>query len=115
MSLENFKVFVRDKPTLADWVKSGDMSWQDFYNLYQLYGPNNSIWNKYLINNSNPITLKDLIDNIRNIDMTEVQNSISSLQKGIGYIQELINSKEGDNTVKRTSYESRPLYRYFDD
>ena len=53
--------------------------------------------------------------NIKNIDMTEVQNSINSLQKGISYIEDLINSKEKENSIKRPSYEARPLYKYFDD
>ncbi len=115
MSLDKFKIFVRNKPVLVDYVKNGSMSWQDFYNIYELYGENSSVWNKYLDSNSNIVTLKDLFENIKNIDVTEVQNSINSLQKGIGYLEELINSKDKENSVKRPSYEARPLYRYFDD
>ncbi len=115
MSLNKFKIFVKNKPILVDYVKNGSMSWQDFYNIYELYGENSSVWNKYLESNSNTITLKDLFENIKNIDMTEVQNSINSLQKGIDYLQELINSKDKENSVKQSSYEARPLYRYFDD
>ena len=115
MSLDKFKIFVRNKPTLADYVKSGDMTWQDFYNMYELYGDNSTVWNKYLNYSSNVVTLKDLFDNIKNIDMTEVQNSITSLQKGIGYLEELINSKDNEKNIKKSTYEARPLYRYFDD
>ena len=52
---------------------------------------------------------------IKNIDVTEVQNSINSLQKGISYIEELVRSKEKEIPVRKSTYEARPLYRYFDD
>ena len=48
MSLENFKNFVRNKPNLQNFVAKGEMSWQDFYNMYELYGEQNSVWDKYL-------------------------------------------------------------------
>lgn len=115
MSLENFKKFVRNKPILAEYVKKGDVSWQNFYDMYELYGEDSSVWSKYLTAGTATITLKDIFDNIKNIDMTEVQNSITSLQKGIGYIEELVKSKEKEIPVRKSSYEARPLYRYFDD
>ena len=120
MSLENFKNFVRNKPNLQNFVAKGEMSWQDFYNMYELYGEQNSVWDKYLsassVNqNTSAVTVKDMIGMFKNIDMTEVQNSITSLQKGIGYIEDLVKTKEKDIPVRKSSYESRPLYRYFDD
>lgn len=120
MSLENFKNFVRNKPNLQNFVAKGEMSWQDFYNMYELYGEQNSVWDKYLsassVNqNTSAVTLKDMIGMFKNIDMTEVQNSITSLQKGIWYIEDLVKTKEKDIPVRKSSYESRPLYRYFDD
>ena len=115
MSLENFKKFVRSKPILAEYVRKGDMSWQNFYEIYELYGENSSVWNQYSNSNNRVITLKEVFDNIKNIDMTEVQNSIVSLQKGIGYLEELVKSKEKELPIRKSSYEARPLYRYFDD
>lgn len=113
MSLDSFKRFVRNKPLLADYVKSGKESWQSLYNLYDLYGENNSVWDSYL--NSPNVTLKDLFDSIKNIDVTEVQNSINSLQKGIGYLEDLVKSKEKSIPIRKSNYESRPLYKYYDD
>lgn len=115
MSLENFKKFVRNKPILADYVRTGKTSWQSFYDLYELYGEDSSVWSNYLNTSSSTITLKDMFDSIKNIDMTEVQNSITSLQKGIGYIEELVRSKEKEIPVRKSTYEPRPLYKYFDD
>ena len=39
MALSDFKVFVQAHPTLVESVKKGDMTWQKFYELYDLYGP----------------------------------------------------------------------------
>ncbi len=115
MSLENFKKFVRNKPILADYVKKGETSWQSFYDMYELYGENSDVWSKYLNAGTSTVTLKDMFESIKNIDMTEVQNSIASLQKGIGYIEDLVRSKEKEIPVRKQTYEARPLYRYFDD
>ena len=115
MSLEKFKSFVKTKPILAEHVTAGETSWQNLYDIYELYGENSDVWNKYLKSSTNTVTLKDLFDNIKNIDMTEVQNSINSLQKGIGYLENLIKSKEKEMPIRKSSYEARPLYRYFDD
>ncbi len=116
MSLESFKKFVSNKPVLADYVKSGKMTWQSFYDLYDLYGENSSVWEKYLTKEAaGVVTLKDMFGMIKNIDMTEVQKSITSLQKGIGYIEDLVKTKEKNIPVRKSSYEARPLYRYFDD
>ena len=115
MSLENFKKFVKTKPTLANYVTSGEVTWQKFYDMYELYGESSPVWDKYLTAVTNTITLKDVFGMIKNIDVTEVQNSINSLQKGIGYIEELVRSKEKEIPIRKQSYEARPLYRYFDD
>lgn len=48
MSLDNFKKFVKENPKLVNFVRNGDMTWQKFYELYDLYGPFHDIWNKYL-------------------------------------------------------------------
>ncbi len=114
VSVENFKKFVRNKPTLADYVAKGEITWQKFYDMYELYGENSSVWDKYMIVPSS-VTIKDLFERFQNIDVTELQNSITSLQKGIGYIEDLVHSKEKENPIRKSSYESRPLYRYFDD
>ena len=113
MSLEKFKSFVKQRPVLAHYVQNGSTSWQKLYELYELYGENSSIWNKYLYNDSNT-TLKDVFSMIKNIDISEVQNSIISVQKGIKYIENLVKEKE-NNLPKRNTYEARPLYKYFDD
>ena len=115
VSVDSFKKFVRNKPALASYVNKGDVTWQKFYDMYELYGESSPVWDKYLSTVTNTITLKDVFGMIKNIDVTEVQNSINSLQKGIGYIEEIVRSKEKEIPVRKNTYEARPLYKYFDD
>ena len=47
MSKEDFKRFVRSHPELVNYVNKGTMSWQKFYEMYDIYGESNSIWKEY--------------------------------------------------------------------
>lgn len=115
MSLESFKSFVREKPNLVKFINNKEMTWQQFYEMYELYGENHSIWNKYLgITNTSSVSFKDMLGMFRNINPDELQKGIGSLQKGIGYLQGLVTEKATSATRKST-YEPRPMYKYFDD
>ena len=48
MSKDTFKAFARKNPSLANSVLTGKVSWQQLYELYEIYGENNSIWDNYL-------------------------------------------------------------------
>ena len=61
---DDFKTFVASKPNLASYVKDGSMTWQKFYELYDLYGENNSVWDDYsLTRNNSTVKINDLIKN----------------------------------------------------
>lgn len=120
MSVESFKNFVKDKPNLIKYVESGKKSWQDFYNIYELYGDKKEIWDKYLTDTigvttgiASSVTLKDLFNQFKNIDVTSFRDSINSLQKGINYISDL--AKEKESISKRNVPLKRPMYKFFDD
>lgn len=119
MSLDNFKSFVREHPSLINYVRNKEMTWQGFYEMFDLYGPTNHVWDKYLgITSTTNQTFKDFFSIFRNMDMNELQKGIGSLQKGIGYVQDFL--KERTSTTKtnenlKNNYEPRPLYKYFDD
>ena len=48
MSVDSFKMFVRKNPNLIKYVNNNEMTWQKFYEMYDLYGEDNSIWDKYV-------------------------------------------------------------------
>ena len=44
---DEFKEFIKSKPELVDLVKNKKYTWQDFYEVYDLYGKDESVWEKY--------------------------------------------------------------------
>ena len=121
--VDNFKEFVRNNNYLIGYIKRGEKSWQDFYELYDLYGEDESVWNNFLTkednnNNSNNIKnrnsnyIEDMVRIAKNIDVDKVQEGITSLQKTLGLFGDLFASK-GNNGNKE--YNPRPLYRRFED
>lgn len=124
MAKDDFKRFVRSHPELITYVNSGKMSWQKFYEMYDIYGENNSIWLKYQNqdNNTNDSTtlkktaatvgdtsLKDLFNMVKKIDLESVRKGAEGLQKAIALVQDLGGSKIANN------YQARPLYKHLED
>ena len=115
MSLESFKSFVKTRPELIDYVKSKEETWQSLYNMYELYGAESNIWNRYtkIAAATSTISLKDFFSQFKNIDMNELQKTIGSIRKGIGYVENMFSKKS--NEVKESAYKPKPIHRYFDD
>lgn len=105
MSKESFKTFARNNPELSNSVLENKVTWQQLYELYEIYGENNSVWNKYLTKKET--SFKDIIESIKNIDLNTFQEGISNIQKAIGIIQSL--------GINNSKYEPRPLYKRFED
>lgn len=118
---EEFKEFVRLHPELINFVENNSMTWQKFYEIFDLYGSDNSVWNKYLNNDnrsdnsnnvSNNTSLSDIINMAKNIDVEKVQSGITSLQKALGLVSDLFVK---DDNKPNNNYTPRPLYRSFED
>lgn len=120
--IDSFKEFVRNNNHLVSYVRDNKKTWQELYELYDIYGEDKSIWNSYLkdenrssstrsINNS----FNDFLDIAKNIDVDKVQNGITSLQKAIGLFGDLFVNNKGTSSQKENNYEPRPVYRRFDD
>ena len=118
MSKETFKLFARAHPELASSVLKGNTSWQQLYELYEIYGENNSIWNQYFTTTSitdnitsSASTLKDFISSFKNMDMDSVQKGITNIQKTISLLQEIGLGSRNNNV----NYEAKPIYKRFED
>ena len=120
--IDNFKLFVKNNPNLITYVRNNTMSWQKFYELYYLYGEDNNVWNEYLNKDTTVNTTKteskksnkfsDILDMAKNLDTNKLQDGISSVQKAIGLIGDiLVKDKKPD----ASTYNPRPIYRRFDD
>lgn len=119
---EEFKLFVKSHPELIRYVKDGEMTWQKFYETYSLYGKENDVWNKYFNNNEEikeninekkeNVSITDVIDMVKKVDLNSVQKNITNISKALGIVQSLI-TKDEVNTTE--SYTPRPLYKKFED
>lgn len=119
MAKEEFKRFVRTHPELINYVSDGTMNWQKFYEMYDIYGENNSIWDKYFTvgeqvkaskSTVGDTSLKDLFNAVKKIDLDSVRKGAEGLQKAISLVQDFsIGSKNN------TNYQARPLYRHLED
>lgn len=131
MGKEDFKGFVRRHPNLVYHVNNGNMTWQKFYEMYDMYGEGNSIWNEYKeqpieqrtntttnvvkeVTNKLPsvgdTSLKDLFNMVKKVDLESVRKGAEGLQKAIALVQDF-----GTSSKTTDHYQARPLYKHFED
>ena len=117
-------MFVRSHPTLVKYVNNNQMTWQKFYEMYDMYGENHSIWNSYFSNptldsvSSSPSTktttvgdtsIKEIFNLVKQLDLETVRKGVDGLSKAVSLVQDLTASK------KMSSYQARPLYKHLED
>ena len=116
--IDEFKKFVKGKPNLIKYIENNEMTWQKFYEIYDIYGPDEKIWNKYELKGNG---LNDGISKISNIvksmDMDSIKNHIDTAQKAIDFVQDLtsknkIKSNANKNIIPK---EPRPINKFFED
>ena len=105
---EEFKLFVRKYPAFATYVENKSTTWQDLYELWDMYGDDDKVFSKYKTYTAND--LSNVITSIRNINMDNVKKNLNTIEKGIKLLQDFV--KKDDVTP---SYEPRPIFRKFED
>ncbi len=110
---EEFKTFASSHPELIESIKSGEMTWQKYYEIYDIYGDKAEVWDKYLKQTPKNDSLSKLI---KNIDMESIQNHINTAQKALGFISELT-SKGASNveSLAKGPTTPRPINKFFGD
>ena len=111
MSKEDFKLFVKKNPILLNYVNNNEMTWQKFYEMYDMYGEDENVWNKYL-NDKKNVKTNEFINYLKNINLDSLQESINSIQRVLGVVGDLT-SKNTD--ISTNNYEPKPIYQHFDD
>lgn len=118
MSLkEEFKLFIKSHPELIKYVRNGEMTWQKFYETYSIYGKDEDVWNKYFnnekdnISEKNNVSISDIMEMVKKVDLSSVQKNITNISKGLSLIESLITK----NDTSTESYTPRPLYKKFED
>lgn len=121
-NIANFKEFVKKNPILIKYVNNNEVTWQHFYEMYDLYGEENEVWNKYLNEeekqdikkgSNSKSSFSDVLNMVKKMDADKVQEGINSLQKALGLFGDLIVKK--DAPVNTNSYTPRQVYKRFED
>lgn len=113
-----FKEFVKNNPSLYKYVKNNEMTWQKFYEMFDLYGSENDIWNDYLKKETVASTVAttgsftDFINWFKKMDLDEIQDGLNSIGRVISVLQDFGTTKE---TKSETTYKPRPVYKHFED
>lgn len=129
MKKDEFKEFVKKNPKLISYVKSNEMTWQKFYEMYDLYGEDQEVWKNYIgdrqVDNTNSgtsniakaglagLTLSEVVNFIKNVDLDGLQEGIGNVQRVLGVVQDL--SKKDSKDSQTNTYKPRPLYKHFED
>lgn len=122
MSKDSFRSFVRNNPNFIYSVKNKKVTWQELYELYDLYGEDKTVFNKYLDEskssnnnkNSSRSAFNDISNMIKEMDVDKVQSGVTSLQKALSLFSELFASKESGSNGG-SGYEPRAVYKRFED
>ncbi len=113
---DEFKNFVSQNPTLIDLVASKTHTWQELYEVYDLYGNDKASWNKYLNfqrnNNTNIEGLNELTKVLKNVNLDNVQKYINTAQKALAVIESLTISPEKNITGPLSKV---PINKIFED
>lgn len=124
MSKDSFRAFVRSNPNFIYSVRDKSVTWQELYELYDLYGEDKSVFSKYLEDSSDnrsssrgssKSAFNDISNMIKEMDVDKVQNGVTSLQKALSLFSELFASKEGASNNGGNNYEPRAVYKRFED
>ncbi len=112
---EQFKTFVKKNPSLINFVNNNEMTWQKFYEMFDMYGESNEVWDKYIkvvaaTTAATTFGLTDVLGFLKNMNLDSVQEGLNSVQRVIGVFGEM-----GKKEEKKEEYKPRPIYKQFED
>lgn len=111
---EEFKKFIGSHPEVLGFIKRKEMTFQDFYEIYDIYGEDENAWSKYFSNNETSTSTRGKITELtqifKNINMDNIEHHVNNAQKAIGIIQEL--TKKSPEVLTKVE---RPIGKFFGD
>ena len=102
-----FKEFVKKYPSFASFVQNKNTTWQELYELWDMYGDDDKVFSRYKTVGTD---LNNVINGIKNINMDSVKKNLNSIEKGIKLLQDFV---KREDTVP--TYEPRPIFKRFED
>ena len=112
---EEFKNFAKMHPELINSINDNTMTWQKYYELYDIYKDDEAIWSPYLNNKKSTPNLKNITDMMKNIDTSSLQKHLDTAKKAIDFLGDLT-TKGGSNIESiKGPVSPRPITKFFGD
>lgn len=118
MGKVEFKEFVKKNPSLVKFVKKNEMTWQKFYEMYDMYGEDKEIWKDYLnipavaAATTTGFSLSEFFQFLKKMNLDEIQDGLNNVSRVVSVFQDLGNNKQ---TEQKPTYKPRPIYKHFED
>ena len=128
---EEFKKFAATHPELVTHINKKEKTWQEFYEIYDIYGESPDAWQDYFktskpkttAENKSTPTLSDVTNIFKKADMTSIQKHIGTAQRALGFFQELTANDAAAGLgaaglaglASKSPKSSRPLNKFFED
>ena len=110
---DDFKKFVSKHPEFVDYVRNNDTSFQELYELYDIYGEDENVWSEYKNSERSEESGFKINDLIKSVNMDTIKEHISTAQKALDFVQELTSKTGG--SIPKTPVTPRPLNKFFED
>ena len=101
--LDEFKTFIKGQDEVLEKIHNGELSWQKVYEIYDIYGPSNSLFKQPKkeetnTRNKSNSQLNNAIKAFQDIDMDKISDNLQSLQKVLGVFSEFSKSNKSDQS-----------------
>lgn len=117
-SVEKFKSFVKENPSIIKEVRSGKATWQELYEDWYLLGEEDARWKSVGTDTDSNEThqkeehadatnkqawMSSVMDTLKNMDQNQLQGYIANLSQALGTIQGVISQFSSDNGATTSS------------
>ena len=100
--LDEFKKFIATIPSIKTDVLNGRYTWQQLYETYVLYGPEDKFWLAY--KQSNTLDLGQILSFIKSIDVQALTTSLESIEKVLTMASSFLTKDEPKENNKQKWY-----------
>lgn len=120
---DEFKTFANQNKYLARLVNNGKTTWQKLFETFDIYGADSDVWDSYKDDKKTikedgkfSDSVKSVINNLKKIDIEKLEENIGSLQKALGFLEEIVLTKDVKKEEKREKKKNlNNIERFFDD
>lgn len=117
--LEEFREFAKTKPHLKELIENGDYTWQDLFERYDIYGPDDEVFQEPKEETEEETSeepkeekkegLGSILDAISGFDADKISEGLNGMKKILSILSEVTKPDDLPKVPKRNR--SRPYQR----